>query len=545
MADFEFFLREQARLKADRALHEARWNNIARLVYPDTASFTADPAPGATNRYEILDNTAEDAADMAAAGLHGLLTNPATQIFTFSLFDPDLAERDDNARWLEMATRRVTNLFAYAPSKFNVATHDCYREAIPFANWCMFINERPGELPLFQAVPLREIVVDEDDDGSIVRVFRDFKRPLWAIHRKFKGQLPKRLAKLYDQKDNWHKRIRVIHAVEPRELYDPKVLNARNKPFRSCWIDAEGQEEIKEGGYDEMPYVFGRWPGLPGEIYGRGCGDKALPDTALLQRGTEGMIKAVELVGRPPMLAPDQGLVKRLNLRPAAVNYVRADVLAQKAEPKPLLTGARTDMTEEFLAGVRDRIKRAFMRDLLQLIRDPEATATQVLELKEEQMRGMSPILARVTQDWLGPLVMRTFGCAQRAGAFRDMPVPESLVGQVPRPVFVSPAARAQQLAEGRGIAQAFEASAPLLQLDPDVVDNTDLDKAYRLIYRVLGTPLSIMRSPEQVAARRQQRLAVAEQKQTEESLKNVSTAVKNVSPALKIMSEQQQAQAA
>lgn len=538
MADFGFLIREQARLKSERSLHEGRWNNVGRIVWPDSASFTGDHSPGASTRQEILDNTAEDAADLASAGVHGLFTNPATQWFNLSLMDTDLAEWDPVARWLEASTRRLNNLFSYAPSMFNVASYDGYREAIAFGNWCMFVDDRVGELPKFLPVPLRELVIDEDDDGLVVRVFRDFKRPLWAVHRKFRGKLPKRLARLYEQKENWSKKIRIIHAVEPRELYDPKILNARNLPFRSCWIDVEGQEEIKEGGYHEMPYIFGRWPKIPGEIYGRGCGEKALPDSALLQRGTESLYKAAEIVGKPPMVAPDQGLVKRLNLRPMAINYVRTDLLVQKAEPKPLLTGARTDITEELLQAVRDRIKRAFMRDLLQLIRDPEATATQVLELKEEQMRGMSPILARVTQDWLGPLVMRAFGCAQRAGAFADLETPQEIVGLTPRPVFVSPAARAQQLAEARGISQAFDATGPLLQLDPDTADNVDLDKAFRLVYRVVGTPLSIMRSPDQVVERRKARAQVTEARESRETVKDLTTGAKNIAPLVKALQQ-------
>lgn len=545
MADVPHLLREQARLKSERGLTEAQWNNISRLVYPNGGTFTGETSPGVSTRQEVLDNTAEDAADMAAAGVHGLITNPAVQFFSLSLEDTDLAERDGPARWLETATRRMNNLFSYSPAMFNIATGACYREAIPFGNMCMFIDDRPGELPKFIPVPLRECVIDEDDDGLMVRLFRDFKRPLWAVHRKFRGKLSKRLAKLYEKKENWSTRVRIIHAVEPRELYDAKILNARNLPFRSCWIDVDGHEEIKEGGYHEMPYIFGRWPRMPGEIYGRGCGDKAMPDTALLQRGTESLHKAAEIVGKPPMILPDQGLVKRLNLRPSALNYLRADLFSQKAEPKPLLTGARTDVTEELLAGIRERIKRAFMRDLLQMIRDPEATATQVLELKEEQMRGMSPILAHLTQDWLGPIVMRTFGCAQRAGAFRDLEVPRELVGMTPRPVFVSPAARAQALSEARGIAQAFDVSGPILQLDPDTADNVDLDKAFRLAYRVVGTPLSIMRSPEKVAERRKERLAIAQQKEARETAKDVSTVGKNIAPLLKAVQQQPEAMAA
>lgn len=545
-SDAEFYIGEEARLRLTLSLFYARWEQIRYFIWPDSTSFFGTPNQGQGNRLQILDNSAEDAAELAAAGLHGLITNSASQWFHYSLLNQDVAELDGPMRWLDMATRRVHALFNYAPSRFNVASYRCYQEAIAFGNWCMFVEERratpenPGGLPLFRAINLVDVVWDEDEDGTIAKVYRRFHLPLWAAYRKFGNRLPKVLLKLHEDRKNHHRLFKFLHCVVPREegSYDRRIPNARNKPWASHWIAVDQKETIVEGGYDEMPYICGRWRVLPGELMGRGCGDKALPDAALLQRGTGAFIDAAEIIGQPPFALPDKGMTKKLNLRRRALNYVRPDYLMQNGGPRPLLTGGDTRVTEEMLAQVRDRIQRAFLRDLLQLIRDPEATATQILKIEQEQMRGMSPILAQIAQDWLGPLVMRTFGVAQRAGAFADMPVPRELVGMVPKPIFVSPAARAQQLAEASGIAQGYDAAHAMIEADPSVLDNVDVDKQFRTVMVAVGTPLSTLRPPEEVAQRKQARANVQQQQQQLEGLKDLTTGAKNAAPMLKAISD-------
>lgn len=541
-----FLVDEAARLRLERSLFHQRWEKIRYFIFPDSLSFFSIDTPGIGKRLQILDNTAEDAAEMAAAGLHGLLTNSASQWMRYGLLDDDLAERDGPARYLDAVTRRTMALYRYAPSKFNVASYQCYREAIAYANWCMFVEDRlpstanPGGLPLFRSISMPTVVWDEDDEGNIAKVYREFSRPLWAAYLKWGTALTPRMLDLYKDRRNWHTQHTFMHAVVPRENADTRILNARNKPFASYWLAKDEKEIIVEGGYDEMPYICGRWNLLPGELYARGPGDKALPDSALLQRTTGAFLDAAEVIGEPPFVAPDKGLVKKLNLKRRAINYVRADYLMQNAGPRPLLTGGDTRVTEELLQAIRARIQRAFLRDLLQLIRDPEATATQVLELKEEQMRGMSPILAHITQDWLGPLAVRTFAVLQRAGAFHDLEVPREIVGMSPKPVFISPAARAQQLAEARGIAQGYEAAKEIIALDQGVLDNVDMDKQFRTIITAVGTPLSELRSPAEVAQRKAARVKAQQQQAQEESAKNISTVAKNAAPLVKATTDAQ-----
>lgn len=536
----QFIVREASRLHQERSAFEGRWQNIRRYIWPDSPDFFGGDGITQTNRLEILDNSTEEAAELAAAGLHGYLTNPATDWVELSLFDQALAESYGPALWLQQASKRLKALFLHPDARFAVASHECYREAIAFGNWCMFVEERPGKLPLFRAIPIADIVWDENEDGEIVKVWRRFSLTLWAAYEKFGEDLPEPLLKLYrDGLENRHKRVKFYHHVCPRKGYDEKIANGKNKPFASYWIAPEYPDDIiREGGYDELPYICGRWHKQANELYGRGCGDKALPDAAMLQRGMRAVIRGAEIAVTPPMVAPDDGMLKRLNLRPFAVNYVRADYLAQNAGPKPLLTGGRVDIGLEVLEAVRDRIKVAFLKDLMQLLRDPEATATQVLEIKEEQMRGMSPILGRITQDWLGPLVIRAFGCLQRAGGFEDLETPREIVGLTPKPVFISPAARAQQIAEARGIVQGFESTAGMLSMDNTLPDNVDLDIAFRTVIRAIGTPLIAMRDPKIVAQMRQARAQQAQQMRAEESLKNQSAALKNATGALKVVAD-------
>ena len=77
---------------------------------------------------------------------------------------------------------------------------------------------------------------------------------------------------------------------------------------------------------------------------------------------------------------------------------------------------------------------------------------------------------------------------------------------------YVSPITRAQAMGDARALARTAEALAPLLQSNPEVLDNFDPDAAARDIADITGLRKAWLRSTDTVKAMRQARQQVQQQ---------------------------------
>src|SRR5690606_35333868 len=114
--------------------------------------------------------------------------------------------------------------------------------------------------------------------------------------------------------------------------------------------------------------------------------------------------------------------------------------------------------------------------------------------------------------EYLQPLIERCFGIAYRAGVFG--PAPQSLAGREFSVRYISPLARAQKMEEVTAIDQFVAGCAAAAQaqaaagMQPDAMDNVDMDEAARFRGKALGVPSKVIRSEadvEQVRAQREQ----------------------------------------
>ena len=71
---------------------------------------------------------------------------------------------------------------------------------------------------------------------------------------------------------------------------------------------------------------------------------------------------------------------------------------------------------------------------------------------------------------------------------------------------YVGPLARSQKMDEVTGIQRAIDGIMQLAQVNPDVLDIVDVDKAGRTISDRLGAPADMLRGDEEVAEMRQAR---------------------------------------
>lgn len=505
MAEAKDIIQRFEQLRGRRGTWEAEWQLLAEFVLPTRGDFNRRTLTRGERRGEkAFDSTARLANAELAAGLHTMLTSPAMRWFSLRAKDESLNERDDVKRWLEDATDRLYTIFSGADAGFNPAAHELYLDLGAFGTGIMFVGERSGRGITFQARHLGECHIAENDIGVVDTLYREFRLTHRQAVQRWGMNTPEQIRAKVEQSPLEESCF--IHAVYPREDYkggDRRL--SRNAPWVSCYVSRDYNQKISEGGFHEFPYLVPRWSKLTGETYGRSPGMTALP--SILQ--ANGMAKTVlvgaQLAVAPPLQAPDDGFMLPIRTAPNSVNFYRAGS-PQYDRISPILTGVRPDIGVDMLGMVRSDIERAFFVQWLRILQDPNAsrmTATQVLQLRDQFFQIMGPALARLQAEFLGPLISRTFGIMLRN---RMLPPPPPEIFDAELDVdYVSPIAQAQRATKVESMARVIEMTRVLAETDPVLASIIDGDAAVREVADVYNAPLDMLRSPDDMAALRQQ----------------------------------------
>lgn len=536
--DFDRLMGDHHERLEFRRPHEPAWGAINALIHPDMTPVASSGAAtdGQTTRSEIYDNTAEDAAESASAALHAMTTNPATRWLEMGLFNERFARDTYAGAWLWDLTTRMLRSFRHPTSRFNLAVDEDNKQYVSIGNGLLHCEDRPGKLPLWRACDVTRSTWAENADGEVDLADREFELTGRSAIAKFgKDALPPEVIDLATKESESravrYRKLRFLHVNEPRSEADLRA-GRRGAAYRSVYLCLDHPWIVRDGGSSGFEYIPSRWSRRAGEIYGRGCGHKALGDVEILQRMNRTVLLAAERTIDPPILSPDDEDMGPVSLKGRAVTRVRPEYLMNGGEPRPLLTNTRVDIGLDLIADRRELVRRSFLKQLLELVRDPKYTATHVLSLEAEQKRGLAPLLGRMEVERLGPIVARQFGLLTRMPGVIE-PAPEELRGMPLQPTFDSPDARAMRLGVARSIAQGFELVAPFIKTTGDdaLWDNFDLDESLRAQVEGLGMPSANLRPVDVRDRMREQRQVVVAEREQREALKDFTTGMKNAAP--------------
>lgn len=533
------------RRRADRATFDSHFEEIRELFYPFAASFVGTQTAGQKVHDKVFDSTGEQAVDLLVAGLLARLTSPVERWFSIRAMEETLNEDDDVNAWTEAVTDRLYAVFNSPSSNFASQQHEKYLDLSTFGSGCMYIYEKPGiATTMFATRPLAECYFGEDSEGRVDSVDRWFKLTARQAVQKWQGRAGSKVAAAAADPKKQDDLFEFLHAVYPRADRDAAKADTRNMPVAECYINVSEKSEIVQSGFEEFPYSCPRWSKRAGEVYGRGAGVKTLADNKMLQRVMKVTIRGTEKIVDPPLLVADDGVVGPVRLTPAGLSYARAETMQGAGAPvRPLLTGGRPDLGEEFMAGIRKRIESGFYTPLLQFARDPKMTATQVLQIDEQTQMSLAPLLGRLQAEDLNPMIQRVYGIELRAGRLPEPPM--QLQGQPLKVEYVSPLARLQKISRAKALAQTMELIAPLAQANPEILDNFDLDKASRETGVLLGMAIDWLRPLKDVEAMRKARQQVQEQQAQLQQAAMLAEGAGKAAPALKLAIDNTQGAAA
>jgi len=371
----------------------------------------------------------------------------------------------------------------------------------------------------FSTRHISEFYVQENQYGIVDTVFRMYKSPARQVVQRFGlDNVSENIQKVFQKKPD--EEVEILHAVLPRINRDPRKQDNKNMPYASFYIDMDSKTLLAEGGFQDMPYVVPRFLKSTGETMGRSPAMVALPDVKMVNLMSKTIIQAAQKQIDPPLLVPDDGFILPVRTQPGGLNFYRAGT---RDAITPLQTGANIPIGLNMEEQRRMAIRSAFYVDQLLSGSTPNMTATEVVQRQEERMRVIGPVLGRLMNEMLRPLIDRVFGLMLREEMLAVPP--EVLQGRDVDIEYVSPLARAQKSSSLNSTMKALEVLLPLAQALP-VVDHLDPDGLVRHITESLGVPKTALKTQSEVNQTRQQRQqAEMEQMERQREQEDVYTA--------------------
>lgn len=502
-------------LKPRRANNDSIYQDISDYILPNRGDFTKNTTPGERRDKRIFDTTAIQANKNLGSILHSGLTDPSTRWFNLVPSNAELRDNEDMKRWISEVHDVMFHSFSRSEGGFSQQNHEFFLDVTAYGTGVMWVAEEPGVGIVFQSRHLGEIHIEENSNGFVDTVYREFKYNARQAAQQWGEESlgPKLISAL---REDPHKQFKFLHVVLPTIDYQ-RISSGDSKTrfvYTSVYISLEDKNIVDTGGFHELPYLVARWEKLVGETYGRSPSWDALSDVIMLNLMSEVTIKAAQKQIDPPILMSDDGVMLPLQTFPGGVNIGGLSDDGRELL-KPLITNARLDIGLEMMEQRREAIRSAYFVDQFQERRGVQPlTATESTHRQENRLRLIGPQIRRIEDEYLSPLINRVFGILKRKGKLP--PLPQELLGQGVDEVdlsieYISPLAFTQRTNQLLSYNRFFANAGTFIEFDQTAMDNFYIDKIVREAAEISGIPIDQIKSSEQVTAERQAR---AEQEQ-------------------------------
>ena len=501
-------------LKQLRQPWETLWQEIAKYVMPRRVPGLngSIQGPGTSNETLLFDTTAVDANMTLANGQLAWMSPLEASWFAF---EPQ--KKSDAAKlWLSECTGTARE--ALASGNFYTAVHEFYLDRSAFGTACLYVEQGMKSPINAEVWPVGTFVIDEDAEGNVDTVIREFQlSPRQAAAKFGEDKLSPKMREMLGDPKRMHEKCKFLHCIQPRNERDKKKVDDVNMPIQSVYMEREGCHIVKDSGYEEMPVMVSRylqWGSGTGSFYGWAPSFVALPEARQLNFLEKMMDALAEKKAFPPVLAPEE-LEGEIDPNAMGVTYFSRDLGTSGQMPREWMTQGDYAIGFQRAEVRRDAIRRAFHVDLFQMFAQVEKqmTAREVSERSSEKLIQFSPTFSRLTTELFNPLLERVFAILLRNGSFTQPP--EEMVmplgdgrGFLPPPkvAYNSRIALALRALPALGYARSLERLMVVYQLQPDVLDNYNFDNAERDTALADGVPASFMRAEPLVKKTREAR---------------------------------------
>lgn len=520
----QFYNKQLGSLETERSSFDTHWRDLSDFILPRSSRFLTSDRNKSTRNTKIVDPTATMANRTLSSGMLSGITSPTRPWFSLGTPDPEMMEYGPVKYWLEMVQNRMNDVMN--KSNWYQSLPIVYGQLGTFGTTAMSLLEDDEDVIRTHPFPIGSYYLSNSDRLQVDTVYRKFSMTCRQIVQRFGLDNVSDSVKSAWTSQQYEQWFDVVHVVEPNMNRDTGKMDSKNKKFASVYYEAGGADNklLSEKGFDDMPIMAPRWDINGEDVYGSSCpGMIALGSVKALQLEQRRKAQAIDKLVNPPMVGPSSLRNQRASLLPGEITYV--DQVSGNTSFQPAY--AINPRINELVADIQDTrslINSSYFVDLFMMLQNVNTRSMPVeavVEMKEEKLLMLGPVLERLNDEFLDPSIDRIFNIMARKNMLP--PAPPELAGQSLRVEYISVMAQAQK-AVGIGSIERFVGFVGgLAQANPAALDKLNIDQAIDDYGNMVGVPATIIATSEQVAQVREER---AKQQQQQQAMQTSMAAV-------------------
>jgi hypothetical protein len=534
-------LMRHADLLQERNPRMQDWLDLNDYELPRRMRYLQTDKRKRTRNTKVINGTPARAVHILESGMMAGMTNPARPWLRV-MADRELMQITRVSQWCGMATPKVlqtfirSNLYRCLPKYYGMGA--------VFGTASLYVQRDPIDVVRGFVLPTGQYACANDERGRVRTHTREFTMSVLNVVEEFGWENVSSVVKQQYNTRKYDEDVVVIHLVEPRKTRDPDKADYLNMPYASYWLEKDAPESagfLRIGGYRRFPFFVFRWDVTDdqNDAYGDGPGIDALGDSIGLQLLERRKAQAVDKVANPPMTGPSSAKVTNTSFVPGGYTPSDAIQSGQQVRPSQEINHAAPKVIGEEIAAVATRIKEIFYNDLWLMMTSSdrrEITAREVDERHEEKMIQLGPVVDRLNDELIDPLVEFIIAELIELGPENGglPPPPPELAGQNIRVDNISILAQAQKLVGTVGLERLAGFAGNIAAVDKGILDNIDRDQLVRNYADMLGIDPSNLTDREKMAMDRMAR----QRMEQEARMAEAAQPLKQGAEAAKVLSE-------
>ena len=502
-------LKRKTALWNERSSWISHYREISDYILPRSGRFfEQDRNRGEKKHNNIYDSTGTRALRVLAAGMMSGMTSPARPWFRLAIADSDLMEYEPVKLWLNDNAKLMREIFAR--SNTYRALHMIYEELGSFGTAASFMRPDFNDVLRHYTMTAGEYAISSSNRGEVDTIYREVPMTVAQVVQEFGLDKVSKAVKDQYERNNLDQWITIIHAIEPRKANERDVSkrDSKNMPFKSCYFElaGNGDEMLSESGFNYFPVLVPRWSVSGGDIYGNSPAMEALGDIRQLQHEQLRKAQGIDFQTKPPLQMPVTMKGSEYDTLPGGIAWYDPSSpnggIKSQFEVNLNLQHLLADIQD-----VRERINGTFYADLFMMMANDTRsgiTATEVAERHEEKLLMLGPVLERLHNEMLSPMIENTFQMMVEAGIVPTPP--KELQGMDMNIEFVSTLAQAQRAIGVGSIDRLLGTVGNMAAMKPEVLDKLNADQIVDTYADMLGVDPNLIVGDENVAIIRQQR---------------------------------------
>lgn len=524
-------LKKEQTLRGARSNFETVWQEVSEIFRPVKSTITVERSPGEKEHIRRLyESFPITAVSTLKSIIIGVFFNRSIRPIAITSPQENVNEDTEVAAWLTDFTDMILKQMFDPKSGFERALSEAVQDDIVFGTIATFIEKGSKSPVKYHTLAIENFVLAESEEGEADYVVIKSKKTARQMMQRWGEKegitLDDSVIKAANEEP--FKEFELQLHITPREDRDEDKIDLINKPIAGFWVDATNKKLIEETGWDSMPVAIGRSEKSTNEMYGTSRGMMALADGGQMNDMSRQINELTELAAKPP-LNVNADFNKRINLTAGALNYPDQKSMrsGNPAVEQMFVTG-NIPLNIDLLNRKEERIRETFFLDKLKIFDNPNATATQVVELRAESFRIMGDFITGLI-GYMDSVLDRTFevlfaqiydannNLVPNNGLF-DKEIPQLLLENPDLKIeYINPINQSQKLTESAAIDKFVGDLVSIAEFQPGVLDLVNFDEVTRKKQQILNVDAELMNSRATVIKTRKERQEQQQEQQQAE----------------------------